>query len=206
MRLTIEQRTERDRLLSIGLKECTHCEKFLSVSAFSKASDSPTGLASWCKVCKKVWRSAHREQRTRYNLQYRRRKYNESLAHRRVYLRQWRKEHPEENRKRRRSEGSRRRAQLAGSVSSLTESQWQSAIDWFESRCAYCGITGVPLQQEHVIPLAAGGAHIAGNVVPACCRCNASKCDRPLEEWAATYGIAFIRDGAMENLRAFLVA
>lgn len=205
MRLSIEQRTERDSLLSSGLKKCTHCGQVLLISGFSKDSKSPTRLASWCKICKKAWRSAHREQRTRYNLRYRRRRGDESLVHRRRYLRQWRKEHPEENRKQRRNEGNRRRAQLAGLTSTLTESQWEYAIAWFGGRCAYCGVTGVPLHQEHVVALSAGGGHVASNIIPACNRCNASKRDRPLEAWAASYGRAFMQDGAVENTRAFLV-
>ena len=100
MYLTDGARAARDTLLSTGLKECTHCEKVLPVSAFSRASDSLTGLRSWCKACIKAWRSARREQRAEYNRQYWRRKHEECLANQRCYLRQWRKKHPEENRER----------------------------------------------------------------------------------------------------------
>ena len=41
------------------------------------------------------------------------------------------------------------------------------------------------MEQDHVDPIALGGLHDAGNVVPACRRCNASKRAHPLLLWLA---------------------
>lgn len=49
-------------------------------------------------------------------------------------------------------------------------------------RCAYCNAAG-ELTVDHVKPLIAGGLDDLSNIVPACRRCNSSKCDRPVEIW-----------------------
>lgn len=51
-----------------------------------------------------------------------------------------------------------------------------------EGRCYYCGSTenvGV----DHLEPMARGGGHDIDNLVPACRRCNSSKCALPIEEF-----------------------
>lgn len=64
-----------------------------------------------------------------------------------------------------------------------------SAEDWrrlkarYRYCCAYCGKGGVRLQREHVIPLAKGGSHGAGNIVPACAGCNYGKRTSYAIEW-----------------------
>lgn len=52
----------------------------------------------------------------------------------------------------------------------------------FDDACAYCGEEG-DMQIEHVIPRARGGAHVIENIAPACCDCNYSKRDHPVDEW-----------------------
>lgn len=47
-------------------------------------------------------------------------------------------------------------------------------------RCVYCGacLDAENATLDHVIPLARGGTHNAGNLVLACCRCNRLKADQ----------------------------
>ena len=52
----------------------------------------------------------------------------------------------------------------------------------FDHRCAYCGAEG-DMQIEHVVPIAKGGTHAMGNIVPACQRCNYSKHANEVESW-----------------------
>ena len=48
--------------------------------------------------------------------------------------------------------------------------------------CAYCGTHG-DMHMDHFIPLAHGGTHALGNLVPACAACNYSKRDHDAETW-----------------------
>lgn len=51
--------------------------------------------------------------------------------------------------------------------------------------CTYCGVTGVKMEGDHVVPLSKGGlaAHNPENVVPACKSCNSDKQGYLLPEW-----------------------
>lgn len=64
----------------------------------------------------------------------------------------------------------------------LTKAQWDSCVIYFNRECAYCGEDS-NICQEHVIPVFSGGSYSSDNIVPACKRCNSSKCNRELEQW-----------------------
>ena len=51
-----------------------------------------------------------------------------------------------------------------------------------QDACVYCGSTS-KIVYDHFIPLAKGGPHVLGNLVPACQRCNSSKQDKDPKEW-----------------------
>ena len=67
----------------------------------------------------------------------------------------------------------------------LTEAQWRLILAFYNNRCAYCGVEGVPLQKEHRQPLCQGGLHTATNIVPACRSCNAHKYDLSEDKFRA---------------------
>ncbi|GAA1138034.1 hypothetical protein GCM10009579_60450 [Streptomyces javensis] len=54
----------------------------------------------------------------------------------------------------------------------------------FGRACIYCGITGVPLNIDHVRPRSRGGSDRVSNLVLACIPCNEHKSNRPVEEFA----------------------
>ncbi|MFH8737574.1 RNA-guided endonuclease IscB [Streptomyces sp. NPDC017964] len=54
----------------------------------------------------------------------------------------------------------------------------------FGRTCIYCGITGVPLNIDHVHPRSRGGSDRVSNLVLACIPCNETKSSRPVEEFA----------------------
>jgi len=49
--------------------------------------------------------------------------------------------------------------------------------------CAFCGVSGVPLELDHVVPRSRGGSDRESNRVPACHRCNQQKGNRTIEEF-----------------------
>ena len=109
---------------------------------------------------------AHREERGEYSRQY---------------FGRWAKANPD---KRRRNEH-RRRARMANLPATLTTEQWQEILESYGHACAYCGATGVPLEQEHMIPVSRGGGYTAANIVPACGPCNSRKGTKTAEEFMA---------------------
>ena len=48
-------------------------------------------------------------------------------------------------------------------------------------QCAYCDIQDVPMQIEHIVPLASGGSNRVSNLTLACGPCNQKKAALPLE-------------------------
>jgi 5-methylcytosine-specific restriction endonuclease McrA len=66
----------------------------------------------------------------------------------------------------------------------VTLCQWIGIQRWHGYRCAYCGVhrqqlrkLGKSLEMDHYIPLSKGGENSAGNIVPACMKCNRAKSD-----------------------------
>ncbi|WP_306370478.1 RNA-guided endonuclease IscB [Nocardiopsis sp. CC223A] len=55
----------------------------------------------------------------------------------------------------------------------------------FDRTCVYCGVTGVPLNIDHVHPRSRGGTDRVANLVLACIPCNQAKSDTPVEEFVA---------------------
>lgn len=64
----------------------------------------------------------------------------------------------------------------------FTDRDWARLVNRYGGRCAYCGEEAT-LQRDHVVPLALGGTHGPGNIVPACQPCNYSKGAVPLTVW-----------------------
>lgn len=66
--------------------------------------------------------------------------------------------------------------------SELTEKQWDACINFFDSKCCYCGKSS-KLTKDHLQPLKEGGTLEIANVVPACSSCNSSKKDNQWLAW-----------------------
>jgi 5-methylcytosine-specific restriction endonuclease McrA len=76
---------------------------------------------------------------------------------------------------------------------------WQRLVRRHGGRCAYCGVKGETLQADHVVPLARGGRHAIGNLLPSCGRCNNSKGSRLLIEWKTLSRRLTIRSTAIAD-------
>lgn len=61
----------------------------------------------------------------------------------------------------------------------------QYLLTKWEHRCAYCGLTGVPLEIDHILPRSKGGSDRVANLVIACHPCNQHKGDQRLEDFLA---------------------
>ena len=69
----------------------------------------------------------------------------------------------------------------------LSAQEWSDLQEYYGNCCAYCLEKSDQLTQDHMIPIARGGAHTADNIVPACKTCNSTKRHKtPLEFLAYT--------------------
>jgi predicted nucleic acid-binding Zn ribbon protein len=104
-------------------------------------------------------------------------------AYQRKYQRQYAIANPEKRRLNAANRDAQKRSNGGGALH-ISERDWYRILLSYGHRCAYCGAEpDERLQVEHIIPLARGGRHSIGNVVPACAACNCSKSDRLLMEW-----------------------
>lgn len=60
---------------------------------------------------------------------------------------------------------------------------WEYLLEKWQHRCAYCDISNVPLEKEHIVPKARGGSDRVSNLTLACRKCNEKKGSRPVEEF-----------------------
>ncbi|MDQ2716179.1 MAG: RNA-guided endonuclease IscB [Chloroflexota bacterium] len=67
----------------------------------------------------------------------------------------------------------------------------------WKRQCAYCGATGIPLQVEHLVPVARGGSHRVSNFTLACEPCN----QRKGTHTASEFGFAEIQAQARVSLK-----
>lgn len=79
--------------------------------------------------------------------------------------------------------GARDSARRYGLPSTLTNAEWQCAVEFFMDSCAYCGSRWNEV--EHATPLHRGGGTSAGNCLPTCAYCNDEKRYHTLEELLA---------------------
>ena len=121
----------------------------------------------------KEWFRVHRDSDPRLLVVYHQ-DVCESENYREIFL-------PRKNRPWMRSYIRRRKARRATPFP-LSKTQKNERVALFENECAYCGDTQ-KITIDHVIPLSQHGLDNANNVVPACVRCNSSKCAKPVEQW-----------------------
>jgi hypothetical protein len=149
------------RLRVTGPRQCSKCSNIVPASEFY----DPTSFI--CKRCHnaatRVWVSKNKDRRAANVLNWQRANKDKCSA-----------------------ANKRRRARKLGApVVDFTETQWLELLEEHGHSCAYCGITGVKLERDHVIPLTRGGSDTKSNIAPACRTCNSSKNHRTVEEWRA---------------------
>lgn len=87
----------------------------------------------------------------------------------------WAIKNPERSRRNSRKKAQMRIARKNGVAATLTNDEWEKILADHFYRCHYCGVKSDALQQDHKIPVSAGGGYTANNIVPACKSCNSSK-------------------------------
>lgn len=181
------------------IKRCPKCQTEKDVIEFNKGQ-------GWCRVCQKTWRQANKEKIYELNKDYMdRNRERVNQWNRESYHRHW-DEQIERNKKKYERDkdklkpvrrawavankpkiqaywAKRRALKKNAVVNDLTPQQWIDIVEKCNHCCAYCGKSGIKLEQEHKIPLSRGGNHTAENIVPACLPCNRKKYIKTAEEY-----------------------
>ena len=66
-----------------------------------------------------------------------------------------------------------------------TKPQFKVVLEYFDSRCCFCGNASQKLTGDHLVPInrTSLGLEAWGNVVPACSSCNSSKHSKDWDEF-----------------------
>ena len=166
---------------------CNKCLRNLPKQNFAKASNTARGYQYKCKSCASKYHAINIEK-----IKTNKRKYY--LLNRDYILKkslQWQKDNAdkviaknkawaERNPEKRLERTQRRRTKLRGNLAySVTKKELKKL---YSSPCAYCK-SNEKISIDHVIPIARGGTHSIGNILPACSKCNSSKGAKTIQEW-----------------------
>jgi DNA-binding transcriptional regulator YiaG len=155
--------------------QATHPEAAREIGR--KHKTSPQG-----KAYQKKYAKDHAEDRRRWAREARKR----DPERYRAYYKSWVKANKSAWQAADKNTKSKRRAQKFGNGLGVGVSlrDWQRLIRRYNGSCVYCGgVTGPEPAQDHVIPLALGGTHSVGNVLPSCTFCNSTKHKMLLSVW-----------------------
>ena len=179
---------------------------------FYKQKKGKNGFGSECKQCRKSYRRwHHKKNKEKYN-QLRKERYqkNKKRETAQVYAyreknkkrikeywahyyqrnkeqykshnKRYREENPGKFKEYSRRRNHRRRQAELGTKFNFSAEEWQQCLAHFNHQCAYCG-SKESLEQEHVVPVSAGGHYTADNIIPACKSCNSSKNNKIMQDW-----------------------
>lgn len=178
-----------------AMKTCTGCRKTKPLDAFSPNKGGAGGRASRCKACRssaqraaysadpeasraasrassRKYSQAHPERRRVSTQQY----VQDNPERRRASLRKYSQAHPEQGR-------ANTAAYRARKVGAQTEPVDEAAARSSRTDCYLCGHElADPIELDHVVPLALGGAHAMTNLLPTHRTCNRRKADTLLAD------------------------
>lgn len=173
------------------MKHCTKCKQLKPLSEYHKDKNAGDGHVQRCKQCVKIKSRQWYWDNYERNVANRRKRYwenpiywkteakawaDKNREHKRALDSKYQKAHPEVYK----ASAARRKARIRqNGVYAISQKEMRKL---YASPCLYCGSTQ-RIEADHVIPIARGGTHSIGNLVPACKSCNASKRQRTITEW-----------------------
>ena len=169
------------------MKTCSKCGESKPLEAYNKRKSATNGLQSQCRQCQiawntankerkndldKVWRADNKEGTKQYDVLYR--ELNRDIVRKKKSV--WRRENPHK------VAASTARYRTRRSDNGVRLVYYTEIAAIAAMPCTACGAAG-PSEVDHIIPLARGGSHSIGNLMPLCKSCNASKNDLLYIEW-----------------------
>ncbi len=204
--------------VGLALKCCLGCGLAKEYSEFHHQKSSPDGYRPRCKQCRKASTRAYYEKnaealkaksaRFRSEQPKRARAYvsawiERNRSEKNAYSRKYHREHREErlaynktperraaHRANAKYQKARRKAAVDATIEPITADQWEEIQQSYLLLCVYCLEKCDDLTMDHVVALNRGGDHAAGNVVPACRKCNREKTDKSVIVFLAERPVA----------------
>lgn len=182
------ERTKGSLTANEGYKLCKGClQEFPSNNLyFQDEKRTNDGLTGKCKICIKEDIKKKPSRSKKYLKDYNKKYYLENKEF--IVVKQ--AEYIEKNKEKiwfkKRAYSQKRRAKMKKLDNTLTFKEWESILERFDYRCAYC-YSDEYLEQEHFIPVKKNGGYTKENIIPACRSCNASKRDNDFYSWYKEY-------------------
>lgn len=179
-------------------KLCTRCKKEYpaNIEYFIPSKRVKTGIASWCRSCKKEydkfygyeWRKKNKkkyllairewdkknpDKRKAIRLKH----YYKNRERYIKYITLWRKNNPEKARQRISFENNKRRTRVLKAIGSHTTKEWNKLKKKYNYMCLCCKKIEpeIKLTRDHIIPLIKNGTDYIENIQPLCKSCNCKK-------------------------------
>ena len=131
------------------------------------------------RVDRSAYFNARKDKKREYDRLYRERNAEKVLESRRLWTRNRTATRPEYAR----MASAKRRARMMGNgYFQVTEKELAHVAHLYRNLCAYCQSNSIE-HWDHVLPIARGGCHSIGNLLPSCQSCNQSKGSRTIMEW-----------------------
>ena len=168
-------------------KKCSRCEIIKTIDLFSKDSYRKTGFSNNCKQCRQEYNLKNKDKNNKACREWHKKNKDKANARRK----QWNIDNSEKaklkdrnyaanNPEVGRNKNNLRRARvLSNGAYRIYKNELKKL---YAQSCFYCGSKD-EIQLDHVIPIAKGGSHSIGNLVPACRKCNLEKSDKFIVEW-----------------------
>jgi 5-methylcytosine-specific restriction endonuclease McrA len=135
---------------------------------------------------RRAYQEAHKEEISEYKKRWRRENAQMvALRSREHYERhkdeivarskKWAEDNPEKVGLAKADNRRKRRAAKHTSLGSFTAKEFKELCEGYDNKCLSCGVTGVVLEVDHVVPLTKGGSDDISNIQPLCGICNRRK-------------------------------
>jgi 5-methylcytosine-specific restriction endonuclease McrA len=186
------------------MKECCRCHEVKTLERYQKNPRAADGLSYHCNDCRNAARRATASENGEQTRARERAYYAKNHARikatphyssedrrskSRARAAAWRRANPQAVA----DQIGRRRARKVGAgVFVITDRDLQRI---YSSPCFICGRSD-SVAADHIIPIARGGRHSIGNLMPLCPSHNSQKATRLLIEWRRLLGIRFTADSA----------
>ena len=124
---------------------------------------------------RKKYQEEHKEQITEYKKAWTRANSARIAASKREYYERNREEVTSRSEEWGKDNAEKVKQFKANNRGSFTAKEFRELCERYGNKCLCCGVTGVVLEADHVVPLTRGGSDDISNIQPLCGTCNRSK-------------------------------